>query len=161
MADTEKNLEARQWFAKAYECQMQGDLDEAISMYKRSIELNPTAEAHTFLGWTYSFLGKYEEAILECKKAIEIDPEFGNPWNDIGAYLIELSRDDEAIFYLEKAITAKRYENVCFPHYNLSRIYLKKEMLQKAASELKKALEANPDYLLAKEALGNIESQLQ
>jgi Flp pilus assembly protein TadD len=30
-----------------------------------------------------------EEAIAECHRAIEIDPDFGNPYNDIGAYLIE------------------------------------------------------------------------
>ena len=50
----------------------------------------PTAEAYTFLGWTYHFQGRIEDAIAECKRAIEVDPEFGNPYNDIGAYLIEL-----------------------------------------------------------------------
>ena len=50
---------------------------------------SPTAEAHTFLGWAYSFLGDYESAITECRNAIELDPDFGNPYNDIGAYLIQ------------------------------------------------------------------------
>jgi tetratricopeptide (TPR) repeat protein len=64
--------------------QMAGQLDEAILAYKRSIELHPTAEAHTYLGWTYSFQGKLDEATAECLRAIEIDPAFGNPYNDIG-----------------------------------------------------------------------------
>ena len=54
---------------------------------KRSIEIPPTAEAHTYLGWTYSLQGKLDEATAECLRAIEIDPEFGNPYNDIGVYL--------------------------------------------------------------------------
>ncbi|NIO09761.1 MAG: tetratricopeptide repeat protein, partial [Deltaproteobacteria bacterium] len=45
----------------------------------------PTAEAYTFLGWTYSFMGQLNEAIEECQRAITLDPDFGNPYNDIGA----------------------------------------------------------------------------
>ena len=88
MADPRYDL-AMELFQKAYQMQMQGELDLAIRFYKRSIELHPTAEAHTFLGWTYRFQGKLDEAIAECEKAIAVDPTFGNPYNDIGAYLIE------------------------------------------------------------------------
>ncbi len=74
---------------EAYQYQMGGDYDMAVELYKRSLDLHPTAEAFTFLGWTYRFQGKIEDAIAECKKAIQLDPEFGTPYNDIGAYLIE------------------------------------------------------------------------
>src|SRR5687767_10167818 len=74
---------AQEYLQKAYRLQMSGHLQEAIENYKASIELHPTAEAHTFLGWAYSFLGEYDTAIEECKVAIGIDPEFGNPYNDI------------------------------------------------------------------------------
>ena len=47
--------------------------------------------------------GRLEEAIEECHKAIAVDPTFGNPYNDIGAYLIEMGRLDEAIPWLERA----------------------------------------------------------
>lgn len=160
MENRGQRIDARYWFAKAYQLQMQGNLEEAVKLYKRSLELEATAEAHTFLGWTYSFLGRYEEAIQECKRAVEIDPDFGTPWNDIGAYLIELGKDDEAIPYLEKATQAKRYDSYCFPHFNLSRIFNKKGMLQRATEELKKALHDNPDYLPAREALNDIEARL-
>ena len=102
-------------FRQAYEKQMSGDLEEAIDLYRESIETFPTAEAHTFLGWTYSFQGRIEEAIEECKHAIEIDPDFGNPYNDIGVYLIELGKHDEAVPWLEKAIEAKRYDAYHYP----------------------------------------------
>src|SRR5580658_7289495 len=71
----------------AYQAQMEGDYDRAVELYQSSLELHPTAEAYTFLGWTYHFQGRIEDAIAECKRAIEVDPEFGNPYNDIGAYL--------------------------------------------------------------------------
>lgn len=147
-------------FQKAYEHQMKGEFDLAIEYYKQSIEAYPTAEAHTFLGWTYSFQDKLDEAIVECKKAIEVNPEFGNPYNDIGAYLIELERHDEAIPWLEKAIQAKRYEPRHYPHYNLGRVYLIKGMIKKALDEFQKALEVNPDYALAKEAIDKVKFTL-
>src|SRR5436190_95486 len=93
----------------AYQAQMEGDYDRAVELYQSSLELHPTAEAHTFLGWTYHFQGRIDEAIAECKRAIELDPDFGNPYNDIGAYLIEQNRFDEAIPWLERATEAFRY----------------------------------------------------
>lgn len=147
-------------FQKAYEYQMRGEFDLAIEHYKRSIEAYPTAEAYTFLGWTYSFQGKLDEAIAECKKAIAVDPDFGNPYNDIGAYLIELERYDEAIPWLERAIQAKRYEPRHYPHYNLGRVYLIKGMIKKALEEFQKALEVYPDYTLAKEAIDKVKFTL-
>lgn len=145
-------------FQKAYEKQMTGELEEAIQLYTRSIELYPTAEAFTFRGWTYSFMGKYEEAIAECHKAIATDPDFGNPYNDIGAYLIEQGKLDEAIPWLQKAIQAKRYESYCFPHLNLGRIWEKKGNYLKAMSCYENALKANPDYTLARVSIRNLQS---
>ena len=147
---------AAELFQQAYECQMQGKLEYAIELYKRSIEIYPTAEAHTFLGWSYSFQGKLDEAIEECKKAIEIDADFGNPYNDIGAYLIEKEKYDEAIPWLEKATAAKRYESYHYPHYNLGRAYMAKGMMKRALEEFKKALEIAPDYPLAADAAENL-----
>src|SRR2546422_8017015 len=74
-----KREEAMALFQQAYQNQMQGDLEEAIELYKRSIDIFPTAEGHTFLGWTYSFQGRWDEAIEECLRAIEVDPTLGNP----------------------------------------------------------------------------------
>ena len=111
----EDKIAAWNLFQEAYELQMKGQLEEAVELYKQSINTYPTAEAHTFLGWTYSFMGQLNEAIEECHQAIRQDPEFGNPYNDIGAYLIELSQLEEAIPWFEKAMKAKRYENPSFP----------------------------------------------
>jgi Tfp pilus assembly protein PilF len=123
----------------AYESQMAGNLESAIQLYKASIAEHPTAEAHTFLGWTYSFQGRYDEAIEECKTAIQVDPEFGNPYNDIGSYLVHLDRIEEAIPWLEKAKRAARYEPRHFPYINLGRIYLKLGRVQEANREFEQA----------------------
>lgn len=160
ITDPEVVTRAIELFRQAYEKQMSGHLDEAVDLYLASIQTFPTAEAHTFLGWTYSFQGRLEEAIAECKLAIQVDPDFGNPYNDIGVYLIELGQPDEAIPWLEKAIEAKRYEGYHYPYYNLGRIYLAKEMYAKARSYFERSLEVAPNYSLAREALEKLKRMI-
>ncbi|MGH9485030.1 MAG: tetratricopeptide repeat protein, partial [Terriglobales bacterium] len=93
----ERRQRAQELFSLGYKAQMDGELNEAVRCYSESIALWPTAEAYTFRGWAYSFQGEYARAIEECLRAIELDPEFGNPYNDIGAYLIEQGKLDDAI----------------------------------------------------------------
>jgi tetratricopeptide (TPR) repeat protein len=148
-------------FRKAYQLQMQGELDLAVSLYKRSIDLYPTAEAYTYLGWTYGFQGKLDQAIAECKRAIAIDPGFGNPYNDIGAYLIEKGRHDEAIPWLEQATCAVHYDAYHFPWFNLGRVYFAKDLYRQAGECWRKCLEIDPDYTPAREALNKLKRMLQ
>jgi len=147
---------AWQLLQRAYKAQMEGEFEHAVELYKNSLELHPTAEAHTFLGWTYHFQGKIEDAIAECKRAIEVDPDFGNPYNDIGAYLISLNRLDEAIPWLEHAIEAPRYEPRHYPHFNLGRVYMAKGMFNRARECFQESLRIEPEYTLARQAVENI-----
>jgi tetratricopeptide (TPR) repeat protein len=132
MPEADPRQSAAEYFQQGYAQQMAGQYRQALESYTRSIEAFPTAEAYTFRGWTHSLLGDYEQAIAECLQAIKLDPEFGNPYNDVGAYLMEQERWDEAIPWFEKAIAAKRYEARCYPHFNLGRIYERNHDWQKA-----------------------------
>jgi Tfp pilus assembly protein PilF len=145
MAKSKEQERALELIERAMKHQMAREFDDAIRLYKESIALNPTADAHTYLGWAYSFLGRLNEAIAQCEIAIELDPEFGNPYNDIGVYLMQQQRPDDAIPWLERAKTAKRYEPRHFPYINLGRIYLTKGMIKKALDEFGGALKINPD----------------
>jgi tetratricopeptide (TPR) repeat protein len=147
---------AELFWQHGYLLHMLGAYDQAVVFFERSIKAHPTAEGHTFLGWSLSHLGRIEEAIAECKKAISIDPDFGNPYNDIGVYLMQLGQPDEAIPWLEKAIQSKRYCCYQFPHFNLGRIYLDKGNVAEARRLFGRALEFDPDYLPAKLGLEEI-----
>lgn len=136
--------QAKILFEQGYRQQMRGNLTEAIDLYKRSLSMNETAETHTFLGWTYSMSNRYQEAIEACKKAIEIDPEYGNPYNDIGSYLIQLDEIDEALEWLNKATASTRYDNPQFPYINMARAYEKQGRYQSALDAYNKALEISP-----------------
>ncbi len=125
--------------------QLEGDLAAAIERYDQSIAVYPTAEAHTFRAWAYSFQNRLEDAIDECKRAIEVDPSFGNPYNDIGSYLIAQGKMDEAVTWLEKAKRAPRYEPRHFPYINLGRVFAAQGRVRKAIREFESALNLCPD----------------
>lgn len=159
------NLEEQQsaWdlVKEAYQYQLGGEYEMAVELYKRSLDLHPTAEAYTFLGWAYHFQGKVDAAIDECKKAIQIDPEFGNPYNDIGAYLIEQGKYREARPWLERALQSHRYESYHFPHYNLGRALMALEVYREAIHHFELALRVCPDYDLASRALADVRKKVQ
>jgi tetratricopeptide (TPR) repeat protein len=152
--------DALRFFQSAYEAQMRGDLDEAVDLYKQSIEAYATAEAHTFLGWTYSFMKLTDEAIAECHRAIEVDPDFGNPYNDIGAYLIEQGNLYAAIEWFNRAMKASRYECYFYPHFNLGRVLEALGRTREALREYKAAIDLNSNYSLAIRAFRRLQAKL-
>ena len=160
MAESDALRRATELWQEACRYQMGGNLERAVETYKRSIEIHPTAEAHTYLGWTYSFQNRIEEATAECLKAIEIDPEFGNPYNDIGVYLMQQDRLDEAIPWLEKAKGARRYEPRHFPYLNLGRIHLKQRKWWDALREFEGAARLAPTDAETGKTLHTLRGQL-
>jgi Tfp pilus assembly protein PilF len=138
----------------------EGQLDEAVKLFEQSIAVKPTAEGYTFRGWALSYLGRLDEAIEDCKIAIQIDPDFGNPYNDIGVYLMQKGQLDEAIPWLEKAKTAKRYGPRHFPHANLGGIHEQKGRWMEAIREYKEALRLEPRYETAFKALARLRARM-
>lgn len=161
MATSGDQERAVELIGQAMQHQMAEELDQAIRLYKESIAIYPTADAHTYLGWAYSFQGRLNEAIAQCEIAIELDPEFGNPYNDIGVYLMQQQKLDDAIPWLERAKNAKRYEPRHFPYINLGRVYLSKGMLQQAIKEFSGALEIHPSDTELAELVEELKSKLQ
>ena len=138
MEESEDLRRATELWRAAYRYQMEGKLDRAIEHYQRSVAVHPTAEAHTFLGWSLSFQGRLEEATAECLRAIEIDPDF----------------------WLGKAKQARRYEPRQFPFMNLGRVYLKQGRWWDALREFEGAVQAAPGDVHAAKTLHQLRGQL-
>lgn len=152
--------EAVTLFNDAYAAQMEKDYETAIKLYKKSIDVFPTAEAYTFLGWTYSFQGEYDLAITECLAAIAVDETFGNPYNDIGSYLIAKGNYYDCVRWFKKAIDAPRYDARAFPHFNLATVYEKRGKFLEAARHYGLALDEQPNYVQAYKALRKLQERL-
>jgi tetratricopeptide (TPR) repeat protein len=152
-----KRLNAKELF---YEAQVSNDYERAIELYKRSIDVYPTAEAHTFLGWVYSFQNRYDEAIAECLEAIRVDETLGNPYNDIGSYLLAKGDSYGSVRWFKRALLAPRYESYAFPHFNLGRVYESRKMFLDAAKHYGLALEQNPQFTEAVVALRRMQAKV-
>ena len=144
----------------------ENQFNKAKECFKKSVEIYPTADAYTYLGWMFTYDGLYTEAIDLCFKAIELDPDFGNPYNDIGVYLMRLGKLDSSIEWFIRASKAKRYEPKHFPHLNLAQVYLKQGKLSKAMMHLDKVLSLVPNHeqsmklKLLLEPIVNLDSQM-
>ena len=145
---------------EGYRLQASGDLEAAIKTYRRSLTVLPTAEAHTFLGWAMSFQGHLDEAIEECHRAIAVDPDFGNPYNDIGVYLMQQDKLEEAVHWLQRAKHAPRYEPRQFPYMNLSRIFVKQGKWWEALRELEEGVRIAPSDSSIRRALHELRGRL-
>src|SRR4026209_2287 len=152
--------EAKQLFPEAYQAQLAENYEEAIELYKRSIETYPTAEAHTFLGWVFSFQNRYDEAIEECLEAIRVDETLGNPYNDIGSYLLAKGDPYGSVRWFKRALLAPRYESYAFPHFNLGRVYEPRRQVMGGARHYGLALEQKPDFTEAAVALRRMQARL-
>jgi Tfp pilus assembly protein PilF len=120
----------------------------------------PTAEAHTFLGWVYSFQNRYDDAINECLEAIRVDDTLGNPYNDIGSYLVAKGDLYSSVRWFKRALLAPRYESYAYPHCNLAHVYEKRGYLLKAARHYGLALQEEPRYAQAALALHHLQARL-
>jgi tetratricopeptide (TPR) repeat protein len=159
MSDQEKRQEAMELVGKAYQHHMRGEIDRAIELYTRSLDLCVTPEAFTYRGWARSYHKDFDSAIEDCHRAIDLDPEFGAPYNDIGAYYLEMEQYEDAIPWLHMALKAKRYESYCYPHFNLGRAFEAMGRLDQALEHFQSALRENPGYALAAKAIERVKEK--
>lgn len=139
----------------------EGKTAKAIPIYGRSLRLHPTAEAHCYLGWAYSSHGRYDLAIAECRRAIEIDPDFGNSYNDIGSYCVSQGKLDEAVGWFERAKGAKRSDSPHYPYMNLGRVFAAQGFYLRAIREFERALAIEPGEASCLEAIREIRASFR
>ncbi len=141
---------------EAHALHLNGETAKAIPIYAKSIRLCPTAEAHCNLGWAYSAHDRFDLAIKECVKSIGIDPDYGNPYNDIGSYLVSQGKFEEAVVWFERAKRARNYDSKHYPYMNLGRVYMARGWALRAIQEFEKALVLRPGEPSCVEALAKL-----
>ncbi|GAB4276097.1 MAG: hypothetical protein Kow0029_17770 [Candidatus Rifleibacteriota bacterium] len=109
-----------------------------------SIEEKDLANQHLDQSISFAMCGKIDQAIEEVKKAIEIDPDFGQAFNKLGDYYLKKGQIKEAVDAYRKAIVLQpENEN---SHFDLGRTLAMLGQFDEALASLKKALELNPTH---------------
>lgn len=124
--------------------QLAGEVDRAIALFTKSLSVFETAEAHTMRGGAYRFQNRLDSAVEECRRAIAVDPSYGNAYNDLGSYLVAMGSIEEAIEWLERAKEAPRSTQRHSPYMNLGRIFAAKGLHIRALREFEGALRVCP-----------------
>lgn len=116
------------------------DWPGAESEFKRSIELNPGyAPAYMWYGITFfAVLGRLEEALLQMKKARELDPLSLIINNDVGLIHFFAGRYEQAIEEYRRTLEIDSHFFVS--HQSLGLAYLQLGRFDEAIAELQQAL---------------------
>ena len=120
------------------------DFAKALADYEKAIEMEPNNTLNrNHLGYFWSVQAKYDKAILELKKAIEINPQFAEALANLGAALFQHGGHlDEAIAHLTKAIEIN-------PNHLTAQMFLglaleKNTQRVEAISKYRRVLEVEP-----------------
>ena len=124
----------------------------AVKLAKKAISIEDSPEPHRTLAGIYLFLRKFDEAIAEGKKALELDPNSANAHATLGHVLNFSDRPQEAIPILKKAIRLNPYPPSRF-FQNLAWAYNYCGKYEEAITPAKKVLNIQPDDIFAHIAL--------
>jgi TolB-like protein/Flp pilus assembly protein TadD len=145
----------------------ESDMAGSIAEFQRAVALNPNyAAAHQFYGnHPLAALGRFNEAIAEGKRAIELDPLSPIINSDLGETLYLARRYDEAIAQLRRAVEID--PTFWSAHELLGVVLQLKGNVQAAIAEYEKAQQLSDDLAprvelaLAKAQLGDKEAAVR
>lgn len=109
---------------------------------KKSILPSEQSVYHNNQGITVLSQGNLEKAAFEFQTAIELAPQFAEPYNNLGLIYKIKGENDKAIEYFQKAIGING--NYASPHSHLAAVYLAQGRLQDALKEAQRAVKIDP-----------------
>jgi protein O-GlcNAc transferase len=104
----------------------------------------PTKDEHFGIGLGLYGKSRYEEALAELTKAVELDPQFADAHLAIGHTLHKLKRLSEAVDAIKKAIAINAQEVLY--HTSLSTVYRDQGMIREAEEEMAVSFQLQRGY---------------
>jgi len=142
--DWQRDKKCHELVQDGHEAVFNKDYDKALEKFSKALNYKESAENLTLLGWVHSLLENNEKAKTYCLKAIQKDPDYGPPYNDLGSLLLAEGQIEESIKWFDLAKKATNYQNREYPYINAGRAYMTKKNLTKALEEFSKALTLAP-----------------
>ena len=148
--------ETKVLFELGYAFEKNKDKQNATKYFKKVLALSPTYySAYMHMGDIYYHAEQYDTALNNYVQYFKTDTITNSYYYKAGWCANDLGKYTDAIGYLAKyepteaADKVKKFSETGFAHYKL-------EQNEQAIIAYKKALEIDPDYLLAIKGLGNV-----
>ncbi len=118
---------------------------KAYEMANRALSLDEKLDsAHYVLGLIYANSCRYDEAVAEGERAVELNPNGAEALAFLGAFLNRSGRPEEAIPLFHKAMRLNPMPPVWY-YSSLGTSYRLTEQYDKAIAEYEKGLKSQPD----------------
>ncbi|UCD84139.1 MAG: tetratricopeptide repeat protein [Deltaproteobacteria bacterium] len=171
-------------YKKAEELRVQDDNEAAVKLYQKAVKSYPgnpwgrsnlsilysalgkydlasmegrssdLPEAHLNLGIIYFAQGEEDQAVSECKKAIELNPDFAEAHYNLGFIYTYQGKYEQAVIELKRAIEIRPYYADAYAA--LGFVYFNQKKYKQAVEELNQALKFNPNSAETHYLLGTI-----
>jgi serine/threonine protein kinase/tetratricopeptide (TPR) repeat protein len=94
------------WWNRGYAYYELHQYDQAVGDYDKSLDLSPDNRfvAWNFRGVTNILRRHYVEAVADCSRAIQLKPDYVQPWSNQGYAYMRLRQYDKALATLNKAL---------------------------------------------------------
>lgn len=159
-APKENSTEAKKaeiFYTHGTEKLMSEDYTEALALLLQANELNPVdSKILNNLGMAYFFKKRNDLALINLKKAIEVDPKNSDARNNLASIYLTLGDIDKAQEQYELVLSDLIYQHQFRTYFNLGLIAKRKNDTALAIKHFKKASELKQDYCAANYQLGNI-----
>jgi tetratricopeptide (TPR) repeat protein len=143
---SERAPEKERLFIEAtYASLVEADIDRSQNIYDRIIQRYPKEKrAYFWIGVNFYLIGKADNAIEPFRKALELDPDYGQAMNMIAYVYAEKEEYDRAIAYFEKYASVNPEEPN--PLDSMGELYFLMGRLDDAIAKYKKTLKLKPDF---------------
>ncbi len=126
-----------------------------LALWEDVVKKSPRKpEPHSALGHIYAGRGRLTEAIVQHKRALEIEPRLKGVRNALGAIYLRQGRVEQAVTEFLEEI--KHYPDNTEAHYNLGIAYQRQKALIKAIAQFQRILAIDPGFKDAHNNLGDI-----
>jgi protein O-GlcNAc transferase len=131
---------------------MQGK-DPLPALQKTAQLLPGDAEAHSNLGNALNDLGRFDEAVVSCRRALKLSPDFAEAHSNLGNALKGLGDLAAAVASYRRAVEFKA--DFAIAHSNLCNVLNTLGRHDEAVTSCRRAVELKPDFAEAYNNLGN------
>jgi len=118
----------------------EGRLSEAEEQYQRAVYIEPGYWLNNYyLGDLYSTQGRYEAAVIQARRVVELAPLFVGGYSNLGVLYLYMGRDDLARETFERSLEVDSVDNYA-AFANLGYLYDRDRRYADAATMYEKAL---------------------